>query len=136
LSRTVSVPSVDTLRAAGCVLEKETRAAMSTHDAYAPLATSLCRSPLEYCTSTCVATVAPDSMLLESTLGTDHEIPLAVSTCWSCTVRSALAVVWVPKLAVIVDEPADTACIRVLPVEDTYTTAGAELTKLLWLVTM
>eukprot|EP00966_Prymnesium_polylepis_P277301 6407313-Prymnesium_polylepis.2 len=51
------------------------------------------------------------------------------------TTSAALEVVLVPKLARMVDSPADCACKRLLLGEARRTTVGAELYKLLWSVT-
>jgi hypothetical protein len=90
LPRSVSCPSDEMLNAAGWALEKLTRESMSTHESYVALARSASASPLEHVSCSCVATVEPASKLFASTIGTDHEREVAVSSCAFSTVRTEL----------------------------------------------
>ena len=74
--------------------------------------------------------------MLPSTVGTDHDSDTAESRYAFATVSAELVVARAPKLAVIADVPADSACIRVLLDGDTSTTAGVELLNVLCPVTV
>eukprot|EP00966_Prymnesium_polylepis_P035258 819351-Prymnesium_polylepis.2 len=83
---------------------------------------------------TCVARDAPASILLAASDGIDQESALGESNCLSQTVRFMVVMV-MPNSAVIVDTPAECACIRVLLADETYTTPGCEDAKLVYPVT-
>ena len=73
-------------------------------------------------------------MLLAARDGIDQVSALGESSCLSQTVRLSVVVV-APNRAVIVDVPAEDACIRVLLADEMYTTPGCEDAKLVWPVT-
>ena len=135
LSSSVTRPSDETSSIPGWSLAKLTRESMSIHDLYALLTRLARASPLASVSRTCVVTDAPASRAFLSTLGTVHETALTVSSCSFRTLSAELTVVYDPKLAVIVDVPADTARMRVLLADERDTTDGADEERLVRAVT-
>ena len=106
------------------------------HESYVLPAKSASVNPLSIVSCTRVATEDPISRLLASTRGTSQARTLASSRSSSCTSSTERATVREPKLAAISDDPAESACMRVLLADETNTTKGSDELRLVWPVTV